>query len=40
MPLVEIVGVRWTAPETIAKAKAIYGALGEVPIVVKREVEA
>jgi 3-hydroxyacyl-CoA dehydrogenase len=36
---VELVGAPWTAPETIAKAKAIYEALGQVPIVVKREVE-
>ena len=39
VPLVELVGAPWTAPETIAKAKAIYEALGQVPIVVKREVE-
>ena len=39
MPLVELVGAPWTAPETIAKAKAVYEAVGQVPIVVKREIE-
>jgi len=39
VPLVEIVGAPWTAPETIAKTKTIYQSLGQVPIVVKHEVE-
>jgi L-gulonate 3-dehydrogenase len=39
VPLVELVGAAWTAPETIAKAKAIYAQVGQVPIVVKREIE-
>ncbi len=39
VPLVELVGAPWTAPEVVAKAKAVYQAVGQVPIVVKREIE-
>jgi L-gulonate 3-dehydrogenase len=39
VPLVELVGAPWTAPETIAKAKSIYEAVGQVPIQVKREID-
>lgn len=39
VPLVELVGAPWTAPETIAKAKAVYEAVGQVPIVVRREID-
>jgi len=39
VPLVELVAAPWTAPAVIAKAKAIYEAVGQVPIVVKREIE-
>jgi L-gulonate 3-dehydrogenase len=39
VPLVELVGSPWTAPETIAGAKAVYLAIGQVPIVVRREIE-
>ena len=39
MPLVELVAAPWTAPEIVAKAKALYEAVGQVPIVVKREIE-
>ncbi len=39
VPLVELIGAPWTAPEIIAKAKAIYEAVGQVPIIVKREIE-
>lgn len=39
VPLVELVGAPWTAPETISRAKAIYDAIGQVPIVVNREIE-
>jgi 3-hydroxyacyl-CoA dehydrogenase len=39
VPLVELVAAPWTAPETVAKAKALYAAVGQVPIVVKREIE-
>ena len=39
LPLVELVGAPWTAPEAVAKAKAIYEAVGQVPIVVNHEVD-
>jgi L-gulonate 3-dehydrogenase len=39
VPLVELVGAPWTAPATIDKAKAIYAAVGQAPIIVKREIE-
>ena len=39
VPLVELVGAPWTAPATLAKAKALYEAVGQVPIVVKREID-
>jgi 3-hydroxyacyl-CoA dehydrogenase len=39
VPLVELVGAPWTAPETVARAKQIYESIGQVPIVVNREVE-
>jgi L-gulonate 3-dehydrogenase len=39
VPLVELVGAPWTAPAAIAKAKAIYEAVGQTPIIVKREIE-
>jgi L-gulonate 3-dehydrogenase len=39
VPLVELVGAPWTAPETITTAKAIYETASQVPIVVRREIE-
>jgi 3-hydroxyacyl-CoA dehydrogenase len=39
IPLVELVGTPWTSAETIARAKEIYAAVGQVPIVVKREID-
>ena len=39
VPLVELVAAPWTAPAIIDTAKAIYEAVGQVPIVVKREIE-
>ena len=39
VPLVELVGAPWTAPAIIAKAKAIYAAVGQAPIIVKREID-
>ncbi len=39
VPLVELVGAPWTVPAVIAKAKAIYEAVGQVPIIVEREIE-
>lgn len=39
VPLVELVGAPWTAPETIARAKEVYEQVGQVPIVVRQEIE-
>jgi L-gulonate 3-dehydrogenase len=39
VPLVELVATPWTAPDIVAKAKAVYETVGQVPIVVKREIE-
>jgi len=39
VPLVELVAAPWTAPAIVDRAKAIYQAVGQVPIVVKREVD-
>ena len=39
VPLVELVGAPWTSPKTIAAAKALYQSVGQVPIVVKREID-
>jgi len=39
VPLVELCGTPWTAPETIARARAIYDSVEQVPIIVNREVE-
>ena len=39
IPMVELVGAPWTAPEVIEKARSIYAQVGQVPIVVKREIE-
>lgn len=39
IPLVELSGADWTAPETITRARGIYQAIGQVPITVLKEVE-
>jgi L-gulonate 3-dehydrogenase len=39
VPLVELVAAPWTSAETIARAKAFYESVGQVPIVVEREIE-
>jgi L-gulonate 3-dehydrogenase len=39
VPLVELVGSPWTVPETIARAQAVYLGVGQVPIVVRREID-
>lgn len=39
VPLVELCGAPWTAPGTIEQARAIYESIGQVPVVVNREVE-
>ena len=40
LPLVELVGGRQTAPETLARAEAIYAGLGMRPLRVRKEIEA
>jgi L-gulonate 3-dehydrogenase len=39
VPLVELVGAPWTAPDVIARARAIYQEVRQVPIVVRREID-
>jgi L-gulonate 3-dehydrogenase len=39
VPLVELVGAPWTAADTISRAKTIYESVGQVPIVVRREID-
>jgi L-gulonate 3-dehydrogenase len=39
IPLVEISGAPWTAPEALARARAVYEQIGQVPITVLKEVE-
>jgi L-gulonate 3-dehydrogenase len=39
VPLVELCGAPWTAEECIERAHAIYASVGQVPIIVRREIE-
>jgi L-gulonate 3-dehydrogenase len=39
VPIVELSGAPFTAPETIARARAIFESVGQVPIVVKKEID-
>lgn len=39
VPIVELVGSPWTSPDVVARAKAIYEGAGQVPIVVRKEVD-
>ena len=39
VPIVELSGAPWTSPETVERARAIYGSVGQVPIVVKKEID-
>lgn len=39
VPVVELCGAPWTAPETMARAREIYESVGQAPISVNREVE-
>ena len=39
VPIVELCGAPWTAPVTIARAKAVYESIGQVPIVVRKEID-
>jgi len=38
VPLVELCGAPWTAPEAIDRARAIYLAIGQVPVTVNKEI--
>jgi 3-hydroxyacyl-CoA dehydrogenase len=38
VPLVELCGAPWTAPENIDRAREIYRAIGQVPVTVNREI--
>jgi len=39
VPLVELSPAPWTAPDTLGRAKALYEAVGQVPIVVRDEIQ-
>jgi L-gulonate 3-dehydrogenase len=39
VPVVELSGAPWTSPDVIAKARAIYESIGQVPVQVLKEVE-
>ncbi len=39
VPIVELCGAPWTAPETVTRARAIYEEVGQVPIEVKQEID-
>jgi L-gulonate 3-dehydrogenase len=39
VPIVELCGAPWTSPEVIARARAIYDSVNQVPITVNREIE-
>ncbi|MDJ0388883.1 3-hydroxyacyl-CoA dehydrogenase [Roseomonas sp. E05] len=39
IPLVELSGAEWTAPEVIERARAIYAGIGQVPVTVLKEIE-
>ena len=39
VPLVELCGAPWTAEDCIERAHAIYASVGQVPIIVRREIE-
>src|SRR3954451_55837 len=38
VPLVELCGAPWTAPESIERARKVYREIGQVPVTVNREV--
>ena len=39
VPIVELLGAPWTAPETIARARLVFESIKQVPIEVRREIE-
>lgn len=38
VPLVELCGAPWTAPEAIERARNIYREIGQVPVIINREI--
>lgn len=39
VPIVELCGAPWTSPETVERARAVFSAIGQAPITVKKEVD-
>jgi L-gulonate 3-dehydrogenase len=39
IPVVELCGAPWTSPDVIERARQVYLDIGQVPIIVKREIE-
>jgi 3-hydroxyacyl-CoA dehydrogenase len=39
VPIVELCGAPWTSPETMARAERVFASVGQVPIVVRRELD-
>ncbi len=39
VPIVELCGAPWTSPATIARAQVVYDEVGQVPIIVRRELD-
>ena len=39
VPIVELCGAPWTSPSVIERAKRVYAEVGQVPIIVKREID-
>jgi L-gulonate 3-dehydrogenase len=39
VPVIELCGAPWTAPETIERARGIYSAVGQEPVTIHREVD-
>lgn len=39
IPVVEVCGAPWTAPAAVERARAVYSAIGQVPVTINREVE-
>jgi L-gulonate 3-dehydrogenase len=39
VPIVELSGSPWTSAETVERARQYYGSVGQVPIVVKKEID-
>jgi 3-hydroxyacyl-CoA dehydrogenase len=39
VPIVELCGAPWTSPETIERAVQVYADVGQVPIIVRRELD-